>query len=112
MTGGPDGPAAPRGEEPVLRLRRAGIITKIVVFALVIYAVVTLMNMRVKIEGAVEAAAAMQAEVNTKTATNAALQYQIDNKDDPTVKEKIARDVLGLVAPGEQDFYYNGYAGN
>jgi len=108
MTGGPDGPAAPRGEEPVLRLRRAGIITKIVVFALAVYAVVTLLNLRVKIEAAVQDQAAIQAQIDAKTASNAELQYEITNKDDPAVKEKIARDELGLVNPGERTFLDNG----
>ena len=108
MTGGPDGPAAPRGEEPVLRLRRAGIITKIVVFALAVYAVVTLLNFRVKIEAAAQDQAAIQAQIDAKTASNAELQYEITNKDDPAVKEKIARDELGLVNPGERTFLDNG----
>lgn len=98
----------PRGEDTALRLRRSGIITRIVVFALAVYAVVTLINMRVKIEVAQQDQVAIQAQVDARTAANAQLQYDIDNKDSDAVKERIARDDLGLVGDGEQVFYDSG----
>ena len=93
-----------------MRIRRSGIITKIVVFALAIYAVISLINLRAQIESASRDIGVLQAEIDAKTASNAALSYEIDNKDSDAVKEKIARDDLGLVMPGEQTFYDNSYS--
>ena len=37
--------------------------------------------------------------------SNAALEYEIDHCQDPETLEKVAREKLGLVLPGEIVFY-------
>lgn len=91
-----------------MRLKRAGIITKLVVLALVIYASVTLLGLRGKIEGAKAAQAELQAQVADKAVENAQMKYAIDNKDNDEVIAEIARESLGLVKPGERVFYDSG----
>ncbi len=91
-----------------MRLKRSGIITKVVVFALVIYASVALVNLRGRIDAARSEKAALQQQVTEKETTNAELEYEIEHHDDEDTIADIARDELGLVAPGEKVYYGTG----
>lgn len=88
-----------------MRLRRAGIITKIVVLALVLYAAVTLVNLRVKTEAANQQQKVLEQQIREKELANAELEYQLEHSTDDNTIADIAREELGLVAPGEQVFY-------
>lgn len=88
-----------------MKLKKAGFVTKIVVLAMVIYAAVSLVNMRGRIIQAREEQAQLEAEVKTLTASNAALEYEINHSTDPETIENIAREKLGLVLPGETVYY-------
>ena len=91
-----------------MKLKRAGIITKIVIFALVVYASVTLINMRAQINAALERQAELRQQVTEKQATNDQLQYEIDHRGDSDTIADVARDDLNLVVPGEKVFYDTG----
>ena len=88
-----------------MRLKRSGIITKIIIFALIGYAAYSLFNVQAKIEAAREERVAVQKLVNQKELSNAELEYDLENFEDPEVIIGIAREDLGLVMSGEVVFY-------
>jgi cell division protein FtsB len=92
------------GKESFMKLKRAGIITKMVVFALIIYASVTLINLRAQIDAARTQQLALKEQVTQKETSNAELQYKIDHSEDKDVMADVARDDLNLVEPGEKVF--------
>lgn len=79
--------------------------TKLVIAALAIYAVISLVSVRARVDEAEQQRQALQAQVTEMTQENAELQYQIDHGTDDQTIEEIARDKLGLVLPGEKIFY-------
>ncbi|MEL4106415.1 septum formation initiator family protein [Oscillospiraceae bacterium WX1] len=91
-----------------MKLKRAGTITKIIIFAMIVYASVVLINLRTQIDAARTAQEALRQQVTEKETSNAALQYQIDHSSDKETIADVARDDLGLVAPGERVFYDSG----
>jgi cell division protein FtsB len=88
-----------------LKTKKAGLLTKIVVLALLIYLSITLLDLRSQIRTAEAERDARQQEVNAQIQTNAALSSMLENSDDPDALEDLARDKLGLVKPGEKVFY-------
>ena len=100
------GPA--RRKESFMRLKRAGIITKIVIFALVVYASVTLINLRAQIDAARVQQLALKEQVTEKETSTAELQYEIEHSEDEDVIANVARDDLNLVKPGEKVFIDTG----
>jgi cell division protein FtsL len=91
-----------------MKLKRAGLITKIVVFVLIVYSAVTLIGLKTKIDSLQDKKDALQQEVTDKEISNAALEYELAHSDDDDTIADIARDELGLVAPGEIVFYDSG----
>lgn len=88
-----------------MKLKRAGIITWIIIIALVVSLSVMLINRKNQIDDLRQRREALQQEVTDKEITNAALEYELDHQyDDDTIAD-IARDELGLVSPGEIVFY-------
>jgi cell division protein FtsL len=98
----------PTGKESFMRLKRAGIITKLVIFALIVYASVTLINLRAQIDAARSQQLALQEKVTEKETSNAELQYEIEHSEDKDVIAGVARDDLNLVEPGEKVFIDTG----
>jgi len=94
--------------ESFMRLKRAGIITKIVIFALVVYASVTLINLRAQIDAARVQQLALKEQVTEKETSTAELQYEIEHSEDEDVIANVARDDLNLVKPGEKVFIDTG----
>ncbi len=92
------------GKELYMKLKRAGIITKIVIFALIVYASVTLINLRAQIDTARTQQLALQEKVTEIESSNAELQYKIDHSEDDQVIADVARTDLNLVEPGEKVF--------
>ena len=88
-----------------MRLKKASIITKIIVFALVIYAAVTLVSLNSKIHDTKAEQDALQQQINEMEVQNAEQPYKVENSDDDDVLADVARDELGLVGPGEKVFY-------
>jgi len=88
-----------------VKLKRAGIITKVVILALAVYAVISLISLNAQVTEARKVRDETQAEVERLAQSNAELEYEINHSDDPETIEDIARDKLGLVMPGEKIFY-------
>ena len=87
---------------------RSKIITKIIVFALIVYAGITLITLRGRIESTRDELNEARRNVAEMEISNAELEYQIENYNDPDVIAGIARSNLGLVLPGEIVFYDGG----
>lgn len=88
-----------------MKLKKASILTKIVVIALIIYAAVTLIDLKTKIENTQEVKDMLQQQVDGKTVSNAELEYAIEHSDDEDAIIEFAKDKLGLVMPGEIIFF-------
>jgi len=88
-----------------MKFKRSSIVTKIVILAIVVYAGISLVSLKVQVSGAREKRDTLQGQVDTALQNNTELQYQIDHSTDSETIEDIARDKLGLVKPGEKIFY-------
>lgn len=88
-----------------MKFRRASLITKIVILAIILYAGISLVSLKVQIADAREKRDELQSEVDNVLQTNTELQYSIEHSTDPETIEDIARNKLGLVKPGEKIFY-------
>lgn len=88
-----------------MKFKKAGIITKIVIAALLVYAVVSLVTVRSKTSALNTQTQQLQQQVTDMTQSNAELEYKIEHSEDADTIEEIARDKLGLVKPGEKIFY-------
>lgn len=88
-----------------MRVKRTSLITKIVIIAIMLYASVTLVSLKVQVADARKQQSELQNQVSSVTQTNTELKYAIDHSTDPETIEDIARNKLGLVKPGEKIFY-------
>ena len=88
-----------------MKFKRASIFTKIVILALIVYAVISLIGTRECITVAEADRDAYQAEVDALLRENAELEYDIEHAGDDEVIADIARSKLGLVFPGEKILY-------
>ena len=88
-----------------MKFKRASLVTKIVILAIVVYAGISLVSLKVQVSGARENRDTLQGQVDSVLQNNTELQYQIDHSTDSETIEDIARDKLGLVKPGEKIFY-------
>ena len=84
-----------------MKFPRSKFITKVIVFALVVYAGISLISLRGRIEAVNEEQRAVRRAVAEQELANAQLEYDILHHDSPAVKANIARTNLGLVLPGE-----------
>ena len=89
-----------------MKVKKASLLTKIVILALLIGAATTLLNLQHKLAVAQEDLAQAQAEVAAQRQVNADLSDAVENSGDPERQADIARDKLGLVTPGEYVFYF------
>ena len=88
-----------------MKIKRAGIITKVILLAIVLYAAVRLAMVHSQTQDLQRQIEQLEQQSQTLTEENAALEYQIAHSDDDETKEEIARDKLGLVKAGEKIFY-------
>ena len=88
-----------------MKFKRAGLVTKIVILAIIVYAGISLVSLKVQVSDARETRDELQTQVDGVLQTNTELQYAIDHSTDPETIEDIARNKLGLVKPGEKIFY-------
>ena len=86
-----------------MQVKKAGLLTKIVVLALLIYMATALLDLRGKLQDYQAEQAALSAQVAQAMQENAELSNAVENKDDPDVLEQVARD-KGFVKPGEKLF--------
>ena len=88
----------------MIRTKKAGLLTKVVVLALLIYMATALLNLQGQIQEAQAQRDTLSQQVAEQTQINAELAEDVANPDDPDRIADIARDKLGLVAPGEKVF--------
>ncbi len=86
------------------KTKRAGVLTKVVILAILIVVSIALLNLRSRLSAAEQTRSELQAQVDTQTQTNAALQEEIDNSDDPDTVLEVAKERLGLVNKDEVIF--------
>lgn len=91
-----------------MRAARAGLLTKIVILALLIVVAISLLELNSRVEQAAAERESLARQVAVQTQTNAGLTEAIENSSDPERIEEVARDRLGLVKQGEIVFYSMG----
>jgi len=84
---------------------RSRLITRIIVFALIVYAGISLITLWGRIEDVREEERALRRAVAELEIANAQLEFNIENYNEPEVIEDIARLDLGLVRDDEIVFY-------
>ena len=85
-----------------MQFQRSSFLTKLVVVTLIIAATVTLLRMQGQIQQARAELDQAKIQVARQIQRNADLQDAVDHSDDPQRQADIAREELGLVAPGEK----------
>lgn len=88
----------------MVKAKKAGFMTKLVVLALLIYMATSLLNLQSQLRTARTQQETLAARVTAQTQENADLADAVENNDDPERMQEIARQKLGLVAPGEKVF--------
>lgn len=88
-----------------MKRRKTSILTKLIIAIIMVYAVATLVELNSKIAAAEAQKASSDRERANLEARNAELAYRIQHANDPDTIQKIAREKLGLVKPGEIIFY-------
>ncbi len=86
-----------------------GILVKLVVIAVMVYAGVTLYNLQKQIQAAAAQQADLAAQVQVLQDRNQALRADIASADKQEKLEQVARDELGMVKNGEKVFYDTSY---
>lgn len=89
-----------------MKTKKAGLLTKLVVLALLVATAIGLLNVRSQIAEAEAQKASMELQVAEQAQTNADLEDAVAHSGDPDRQEAIARSKLGLVSPGEKVFIY------
>jgi cell division protein FtsL len=87
-----------------MKLKRAGIITKLVILALLVYAGISLFALKQQTEQAKAQRDELQRRVDGALQENSELEYDLNHSDDPEIIEDIARNDIGLVRPEEKIF--------
>lgn len=88
-----------------MKFKRSGILLKIIVLVLVVFAGIRLLTLRSQIDEAREQTEALREQAGEMTQSNAELEYEIQHSEDQATIENIARTKLGLVKPGEKIFF-------
>lgn len=89
-----------------MKLKKASLLTKLVVLALLIGAATGLLNLRQQILTAEADLAEAQSQVAEQKQVNAELADAVENSGDPERQADLARSKLGLVEPGEYIFRF------
>ncbi len=78
-----------------------------VMFLLVVLLLVgfQLMGMRAKLAAAQSERAVLAERVARQTQENRSLEAALERAEDPEYLQQLAREQLGMVSPGEKDFY-------
>ena len=90
-----------------MKVRRFGIVIvmALLFLSLMGYAVISLSKMNARIAEAEKTRDALAAEAQALAVSNASLEYEIAHSSDLDMIEKVAREKLGLVLPGEIIYY-------
>lgn len=88
----------------MFRTKRAGLLTKIVILALLIYMATALLDLQGQLRQLQGQKESLDRQVAEQTQLNADLADGVANPDDPDRVADIARDKLGLAVPNEKIF--------
>ena len=88
-----------------MRFKKSSLLTKILILVMVIYATVTLVSLQNQVTVREAEAARLQTRIEEARQENLRLEQAIDNLDTDEGVEAVARQKLGLVAPGEIVYY-------
>jgi len=88
-----------------MKLKRTGILTKVVILVLAAYIIVSLLAVKSKVAQAEAYRAELEEQLSLAEQENAGLLYAIEHSTDDATIEDVAREKLGLVKPGEKIFY-------
>ena len=83
-----------------MRLKRAGLLTKLVIVVLLVYLATSLLDLRGQIQNIKQQQQTVSQQVEEQQLANQQLQEAIDNSDDPDTLERVARE-RGYVKQGE-----------
>ena len=89
-----------------MKLKKASLLTKLVVLALLIATATGLLTMRSQLQAAQADLADAQKQVEEQKQVNADLADAVENSGDPDRQADLAREKLGLVEPGEYVFQF------
>ncbi len=85
--------------------RPASVFAVMVVLILLLLAGYQLNNMRARLAEAAAEQSALAAQVATQEQENRSLEAALERADDEEYLQQLARDQLGMVTPGQKDFY-------
>lgn len=85
--------------------RKTSFLLALGAFALAGYFAITLIQLQIEISEKKETLAQVQAQYNEKIAENEELEKVIEGGNEDEYIERIARDSLGYVKPGEKVYY-------
>ena len=91
-----------------MRVKRAGMLTKLLILILLVATVTTYLNLRKELRDLTAQQATLERQNEKRRQENDALAAAIAQKDDPERIAAVAREKLGYVAPGEIVFYDSG----
>lgn len=89
----------------MLRTKRAALVGKIILVILLAYMVFMLVSVRQQISHIKTEIATLTEEVAEQTQANTELSNAIENRDDPSYLQDLAREKLNLVSPNDRVFY-------
>ena len=75
-----------------MRLKRASLLTKVVVAVLLVYLATSLLDLQGQIRAVQEQGDALEQQVEEQRLANQTLQEAIENSDDPETLERVARE--------------------
>ena len=91
-----------------MKLKKAGIITKIVVVVLALYAIVMLITLTGKTAQVKAQKEALRQQAMELEIENAELEYSIEHSGEDDTIADIAHDEMDLIGPDEKVFYDSG----
>ncbi len=89
----------------MFRSKKVGLVIRILFLVLLAYMIFTLISVRQKISAANADVETLTQQVSDQTQANTALENAIENRDDPSFLEDLAREKLGLVGPNDRVFH-------
>ena len=87
------------------RKRRTGVLAVLIMLAVLIAVGYQLANIRAKLATAEAERSALTEDVARQEQENRSLEAALERADDPEYLQQLARDRLGMVSPGQKDFY-------
>ena len=85
--------------------KRAGTLAVLVVLALLLAVGYELMSVRAKLASAEAEQSVLAERVARQEQENRSLEAALERAEDPEYLQQLARDRLGMVSPGQKDFY-------